>query len=101
MAYGCIRFVGSYRFLSSSLYLLVKTLVNNSHETNKNLENEIVDNDEILNFVNELGEEDRTIEDLKKDYPDKIEELEEGSLIYICENDLKNSKKDYLIGGSI
>ena len=32
----------------------------------KNLRNEIVDNDEILNNVNEIVEEDKTIEDLKK-----------------------------------
>ena len=33
--------------------------------------NEIVDNDERLNIVNEI-EEERTSEDFKKEYPDKI-----------------------------
>ena len=44
----------------------------------KDLKDEIVDNDddEILNNVNELAKADRTIEDLKKDYPDKIIKLE-------------------------
>ena len=54
----------------------------------KNLTEEIVDNDEILNIVNEI-EEDRTIEDLKKDYPDEIEKLEEALLNCMGENDLK------------
>ena len=52
--YGCIRFIDSYQFLSSSLGSLVKTLVDNSHKTLKDFEEEIVDNDEILNFVKEL-----------------------------------------------
>ena len=56
--YGCIRFIDSYRFLCSSLDSLVKTLVDNSHKTLKNLKKEIVDNDEILNIVNEIQEED-------------------------------------------
>ena len=34
---GCIRFIDSYRFLSSSLDSLVKTLVDNSQKTLKNL----------------------------------------------------------------
>ena len=35
--YGCIRFIDSYRFLSSSLDSLVKTLVNISRKTLKDL----------------------------------------------------------------
>ena len=31
--YGCIRYMDGYRFLSSSLDSLVKTLVGNSHKT--------------------------------------------------------------------
>ena len=50
--YGCISFIDSYRFLSSILDSLVKTLVDNSHKTFKDLKEEIVDNDETLNIVN-------------------------------------------------
>ena len=64
VTYGCIRFIDSYRFLSSGLDSLVKTLVDNSHKTLKNLKEEVVDNDEILDIVNEI-EEDKTIKDLK------------------------------------
>ena len=45
VTYGCIRFIDSYRFLSSGFDSLVKTLVDNSHKTLKNLKEEIVDND--------------------------------------------------------
>ena len=74
VTYGCFRFIDSYRFQSSSLDSLVKTLVDNSSKTLKNLRNEIVDND-ILNIVNKIVEEDKTIKDLKKDYPDKIKKI--------------------------
>ena len=67
VTYGCIRVIDSYRFLSNSLDSLVKTLVDNSQKTLKNLKKEINDNDEILNIVNEIKEQDRTIEKLKKD----------------------------------
>ena len=76
VTYGCIRFIDSYRFLSSSLDSLVKTLVDNSNKTLKNLKEEIVDNDE-------------TIKDLKKNYPEEIENLEQTLLNYMGENDLK------------
>ena len=89
VTYGCIRFIDSYRFLSSGLDSLVKTLVDNSHKTLKNLKEEIVDNAEILNIVNKIVEEDKTIKDLKKEYPDKIKNLEEALLDYMGENDLK------------
>ena len=89
MTYRCIRFRDSYRFLSSSLDSIVKTLVDNSHKTLQNLKKEFVDNDEILNIRNEITEEDKTIKGLKKEYPDKIGKLEEASLDYMEENDLK------------
>ena len=54
MAYGCIEFIDSYRFLSRSLDSLVKTLIDNSHKSLKNFEEEIVDNDEKLSTVNEI-----------------------------------------------
>ena len=57
------------------------------------LKNEIVDNDEILDIVNEIIEDAKTIKDLKKDCPDKIENLEEVLLNYMGENDLKILKR--------
>ena len=93
--YGCIRFIDSYRFLSSSLYSLAKTIFDNSHKTLKKLKEEIVDNDEILNIVKESEEEDRTIKDWRKDYPDKTKELEEALLNFIAENDLKMLKQEF------
>ena len=54
VTYGCIRFIDSYRFLSSGFDSLVKTLVDNSHKTLKDFEEEIIDNDEKLNIVNKI-----------------------------------------------
>ena len=108
--YGCIRFIDSYRFLSSGLDSLVKTLVDNSHKTLENLKKEIVDNDEILDIVNKieenypeeienLEEDDRTIKNLKKYYPEEIQKksknLEEALINYMGENDLKILKTGF------
>ena len=93
--YDCIRFIDSYRFESSSFDSLVKTVVDNSNKTLKNLKEEIVDKDEILDIVNKIVEDDRTIGDLKKDYPDEIENLEEALLEYMGENDLKILKTGF------
>ena len=95
VTYGCIRFIDSYRFLTSGLDALVKTLVDNSHKKLKKLKKEIVDNDYILNVVTDIGEYNRTMKDLKKDYPDKTYELEEALVNYIGENDLKILKKGF------
>ena len=96
VTYGCIRFIDSYRFLSSGLDSLVKSLVDNSHKTLKDFEEEIVDNDEIIKIVSEIKvliTEDKfkndSIKDLKKDYSNEIKNLEEALLNYMGENDLK------------
>ena len=93
--YGCIRFRDSYRFLSSGLDSCVKTLVDNSNKTLKDLKEEIVDNEEILNIINNITEEYRTIKDLKKDYPNEIKNLEKALLDYMGENDLKILKTGF------
>ena len=95
VTYGCIRFIDSYRFLSSGLDSLVKTIVDNSNKTLGDLKEEIVDNDEILNIINEIIEYIKTIKDLKKDYPNEIKNLEEALLNYIGENDLKILKAGF------
>ena len=90
-----MRFIDSYRFQSSSLDSLVKTLVDYSNKTLKDLKEESVDNGEIVNIVNEKVEEDKTIKDLKKDYPDKTKKLEETLLDYMVQNDLKLLKTEF------
>ena len=83
VTYGCNRFIDSYRFLSSGLDSLVKTLVDNSNRTLENLKKEIVDSDEILIIVNKieeiysdeienLEEDDRTIKSLKNFIQEKL-----------------------------
>ena len=42
VSYGCITFIGSYRFLSSSLDSLVKTLVDNSHKALKDFKGNLL-----------------------------------------------------------
>ena len=75
VTYGCVRFIDSYRFQSSSLDSIAKTVVDNSNKTLKDLGEEIVDNDYILKIVTDIGKYKRTIKGLKKDYRDKINEL--------------------------
>ena len=94
--YGCIRFTDSYRFLSSRLDSLVKTLLGKSQKILQDFEEEIVDNDEILNIVNETKMliterkyKNDSVKDLMRDYPDEMEKLEEALLNYMGENDLK------------
>ena len=95
VTYGCIRFIDSYRFLSSCLDSLVKSLVDNTNKTLKNLKEEIIDNDKILNIVNKITEDNKTIKDLKEDYPKEIKNLEEALLDYMGENDLKILKRGF------
>ena len=59
------------------------------------MKNEIVDNVEKLDIVNALVEDDKTIKDLKTDYPDKIKNLEEALLNYMGENYLKILKTEF------
>ena len=61
----------------------------------KNWKNKIVDNDEFLDIVNKIVEKDKTINDLKKDCPNEIKNLEEALLDYMGENDLKISKTGF------
>ena len=82
VTYGCITFTDSCRFLSSSLVSLAKTLVDNSPKTLKDFEEEIVDNDELLNFFNgtkmlitEGKYKNDSIKNLKKDCSIEIENL--------------------------
>ena len=98
---GCIKFIDTYRFLSSSLDELVKTLVDNSHKTLKNLKKEVYGDDKISNIMNELEnmidetKRNKSISDLKKKYPDKFNELEEAFFDYVGENDLKKVKTEF------
>ena len=85
----------SYRILSSSLDKLIFTLVDNSHKTLANLKKEIVGNEYILNFVTDIAEYNRTIEDLEKDYPDKLFKMKEALLSNMDENDLKILKQEF------
>ena len=59
------------------------------------MRDEIFDNDELLDIVNKIVEEDKTIKDLKKDYPNEIKNLEEALLDYMGENDLKIFKTGF------
>ena len=52
-------------------------------------------NVEILNIVNEKREDDRTVEDLKIDYPNEKEKLEEALIVYIGENNCNFKKTQF------
>ena len=54
VTYVCILFIDSYRFLSSGLDSLVKTLVGNDQKSLKTFKKESVWYDNILNFVKEM-----------------------------------------------
>ena len=58
------------------------------------MKKEILDNDELWDNVIKIKDHDRTIEDLKKDYPSEIKNLEEALLNYMGENDLKVLKTE-------
>ena len=48
----------------------------------------------LVNIVTVIGEYNRTIEDLKEDYPDQIKNLEEALVDYMGENYLKTLKTE-------
>ena len=57
----------------------------------ENLRKEVIDDDEILNFVYELKiliKEDKSVKELKKDCLDEIEKIEEALYNCIYEKDL-------------
>ena len=59
------------------------------------MKKEIVGDDEILKSVNDIGEEERTINDLIKIYPGKIGKVEETLINYISQNDPKFLKTEF------
>ena len=65
------------------------------------MKKEVNGDDKILNIINELenmidkNKRNKSISDLKKKYPDKINELEEAFLDYIGENDPKLLKTEF------
>ena len=59
------------------------------------MKKEIDDNDYILSIVSDIGEYNRTIKGLTKDYSDKINELEKTLLEYKGQNDLKILKTGF------
>ena len=59
------------------------------------MKREVVGNFYILIIVTDIGEYNRTIKGLKKDYPDKIIKLEEALLNYIGENHLEILKTGF------
>ena len=75
--------------------------MDNSHKTLKNLKKEVIGDDKILYFINELEnmidktKRNQSISTLKKKHPDKINELEEALLDYMGENDLKILKTQF------
>ena len=49
-----------------------------------------------MDIVNETIEKDKTIKDLKTDYPDKIKNLEEALLNYMGDDDLMIFRTEFL-----
>ena len=109
----CIKFVHSYRFLSSSSDSLFLTLVDDKHKTITILKKEIVGDDsvgetnhsrgdDILKLGNEietLNSENRydndSIEDIKQHFPDDFKKLEKTLIICISEKDLRKMRIEF------
>ena len=74
VTYGCIRFIDSLQFPSNSFDSLNKSPIDIIYETL--LEKKIVGDDSLLHTIYEIEtliSEDRTVEDLKTDFLDEIE----------------------------
>ena len=59
---------------------------------------EIVGDDIMLNIDNDMEtliSEDRTIEDIEKDFPGEIGKMVEALNLYLSESDLKNLKTEF------
>ena len=102
VTYGCIRATNSYRFSSSGLDGLVKTLVDNNHKTLESLNREIVENGNLLNIIIEMETltfkdryDNESIKHLKKDSPDNFSKLGEPLINWLSENDPKFLKKEF------
>ena len=100
VTYGCIQYIGSYRFLSSSADSLFITFVDINHETLKNLTEEIIGDlflkiaNEIVNLISEDRYDIDSIGALKKDFLYQYENLEEALFKCICEKDPKFLKTE-------
>ena len=99
---GCIRLKALYRFISVSVGFLVETIVGNNHKTIADFKTSVGE-DNILNIVEKIesqisrdGYNNKTFEDVGKDFPDEIEKFGETSNNYMSENDPKILKTEFL-----
>ena len=63
----------SFGFLASSLDSLVRTLVDNQHKTLESWKKIVGDDIIIVSGLESLVKNEKTLEDLKKGFPDQIE----------------------------
>ena len=104
VTYWCIKFVDSCRFLSSSWDALVQSHIVNNHKTLKKLKKEIVCDNNISNIVNELEtliSEDRTIANIKLVFPYELERLEEALKNINLKKILNFWKQKFVTNGNI
>ena len=73
VTYGCIRFIDSYWFLSSSFISLVTTVFDNIQKLSTKKEKEIVGDDYILKNVNGIESVRKKLLELWKNFPGEIE----------------------------
>ena len=104
VTFGCLWFIDSYRFLSSILDSIVKTLVDKKHETLQNFKKEDVEDAIMINIVNKretIISEVKTNDDLKESFPDKNEKLEEALNKHLSEKERKIWNQNFLISGIV